>query len=82
MDEPRSALLIEGSRSLSAGDRGQRVEYVQRALTRKGLYDGPCDGRFGIVLSKAVRKFQAAAGLNITGDVNARTWEALFRKRG
>lgn len=80
MDEPRSALLIEGSRTLSQGDRGQRVEYAQRALTRKGFYDGPVDGRYGILLAKAVRKFQAAAGVNVTGDINARTWEAMFRK--
>lgn len=81
MADLRSALLIEGSRTLSQGDRGQRVEYAQRALTRKAFYSGPCDGRYGIVLAKAVRKFQAAAGLNVTGDVNPATWEALFRKK-
>lgn len=81
MEQPRSRLLIEGARTLSSGDRGQRVEYAQRALARKGFYEGPVDGRYGIVLSKAVRRFQAAAGIKVTGDVNPRTWEALFGKR-
>ena len=76
----RSELEIQGSRTIGQGDRGVRVEYVQRAMARRELFTGPVDGRFGIVLAKAVRHFQQAAGLPVTGDVNARTWEAMFAR--
>ncbi len=76
----RSDLQIQGSRTIGQGDRGVRVEYVQRAMSKRKLFTGPVDGRFGIVLSKAVRHFQQSQGLPVTGDVNARTWEAMFAR--
>lgn len=71
------ALKLKGG-GISSGDRGHQVEIVQKALLTLGFYDGPADGRYGIVLTKAVRQFQSANNLRITGDVNVATWERLF----
>lgn len=66
-------------RTLSQGDHGPKVDEVQRALTAKGFDVGPVNGRYGITVAKAVRKFQSAHGLHVTGDVNPATWEALVK---
>lgn len=73
----RSPALIEGARTLSAGDRNSRVLRAQRLLFDAGYYDGPLDGRYGVVLSKAVRRYQADHDLNVTGDINPSTWESM-----
>lgn len=59
------------------GDRNSRVRRAQGILFDLKYYDGPLDGRFGIVLAKAVRRFQQDRDLPVTGDVNASTWAAL-----
>lgn len=73
----RSAALIEGARTMSMGDRNSRVLKAQGILFESKYYDGPLDGRYGIVLAKAVRKFQQDNQLPVTGDINASTWAAL-----
>ncbi len=74
----RSEALLELRTTLSAGSRGGQVKMVQDYLRSVGLFDAVADGHYGIRLSKAVRQFQQKAGLNVTGDVNPRTWEAMF----
>ena len=74
----RSEALLELRTTLSAGSRGGQVKMVQDYLRRVGLFNQDSDGHYGIVLSKAVRQFQQQAKLNVTGDVNPRTWEAMF----
>lgn len=60
------------ARALRAGDRGKAVKVVQRAL---GI---PADGIYGRATARAVRRFQRAHGLRVTGRVNAETREALL----
>ena len=74
----RSALALEFRRTISQGDHGPTVDRLMEALAAKGFYEGPIDGRYGTRLARAVRKFQQASGLHVTGSVNVTTWEAIL----
>jgi peptidoglycan hydrolase-like protein with peptidoglycan-binding domain len=63
--------------SLDTGDYGALVLWVQSRLTQHGYYDGPLDGRYRHAVALAVRNFQGAKGLMVTGIVDRRTWDAL-----
>lgn len=76
----RSALALELRHTLSSGDIGGQVKAAQERLTKLGFSEFKNDGRYGTMMSKAVRRFQNDRGLKITGDINAATWEALFAK--
>lgn len=76
----RSALALELRHTLSSGDIGGQVKAAQDRLIKLGFGEFKNDGRYGLMMSKAVRRFQASRGLKITGDINASTWEALFEK--
>jgi hypothetical protein len=58
-------------RVLKEGDTGSDVAGVQKSL---GLPPAACDGDFGSVTDGAVRGFQAAAGLDVDGQVGPDTW--------
>lgn len=64
-------------RRLSQGDHGPAVAEVQRVLSAQGMFEGAQDGRYGTLLAKAVRRFQGAKNIKPTGEVDARTWEAM-----
>jgi len=65
-------------RRLSQGDHGPAIADVQKALTAAGFFDGPADGRYGTLLARAVRQFQDSKGMKPTGEVDAKTWEAVL----
>lgn len=73
----RSASYLEMRRTLNDGDHGPAVQAVQERMRDKGFWDGPCDGRYGTRMGKAVRQLQAAKGVRVTGEMNPWTWEAL-----
>lgn len=50
--------------------RTQLVYEVQEELQLRGFYDGPIDGMAGDGTTEAVRRFQRAAGLPVTGQVD------------
>jgi peptidoglycan hydrolase-like protein with peptidoglycan-binding domain len=78
-DSPRySALTLQLRHTLSQGDIGGQVMQTQDRLVELGFDGFRMDGRFGQMMSKAVRRFQDSRGLKITGEVNGPTWEALF----
>lgn len=52
------------------------VRDVQRALTDKGFYTGPLDGRIGSGTDKAIRQFQTIEELP-SGPLSAQTLQAL-----
>lgn len=62
---------------LDTGDRGVLVMWTQSKLMKHGHYDGPLDGRYDREVTLAVRMFQDANGLKVTGIVDRKTWEAL-----
>jgi len=58
---------------LNAGDRGEEVKKMQRAL---GI---PADGIFGPQTRRAVKRFQMANGLQVDGVAGPQTLTALYR---
>jgi Putative peptidoglycan binding domain len=63
--------------NLSAGDSGDEVVTLQKALTELGLYDGEADGDFGSGTQAAVVAFQEAHNLKPDGIVGNKTAQAL-----
>lgn len=58
---------------LQSGSSGEAVARIQRALQQAGYYDGVCDGAFGESTLAAVRLFQRASGLPVTGAADRST---------
>lgn len=73
----QSAGMLHYRHPLDRDDRGALVLWVQSRLTEHGFYTGPLDGRYRLDTAKAVRVFQDANGLPVTGVVDRRTWDAL-----
>ena len=68
-----------GDRTLSKGDTGEDVKALQEALLKLG-YTLPrwgADGDFGTETEDALRRFQAAAGLEPSGRMDGGTFKAL-----
>ena len=64
--------------ALSVGSQGDAVARIQRQLQRAGFaVIGGADGAFGPFTRAAVRAFQRANGLTVTGRVDAATASAL-----
>ncbi len=53
------------------------LKSVQKALSDKGSYDGPIDGKMGRKLRNALTLFQSRQGLKTTGEVDPPTFSAL-----
>lgn len=58
---------------------GEHVQDLQEGLAVAGHYSGPVDGVFGPGTDRAVRAFQASAGLPQDGIVDMAVWMALGR---
>lgn len=63
---------------LARGAKGEEVEALQELLIDLGFLDGDADGSFGPATERALKAFQAAAGLEETGIADAETMEALL----
>ncbi len=59
------------------GENSQRVTAVQKRLQERGLFPGNPTGYYDQVTSTAVTQFQRSSGLNPTGFVDSRTFQAL-----
>lgn len=64
------------------GGEGPTVLRAQILLDQAGFSPGAFDGAWGANTSKAVFWFQDAAGLPVTGFVDAATFDALLRRVG
>jgi len=53
------------------------VMWAQSKLMKHGHYDGPLDGRYDREVTLAVREFQQANNLMITGIIDRKTWNEL-----
>ncbi len=72
--EPSDAeRVLAGDAILRTGDTGPAVVAVQQKLAVDD------DGIFGPVTEDGVEGFQGRTGLPVTGEVDSRTWTALFR---
>lgn len=69
--------LPEGPSALRYGDRGPRVERLQRLLAQKGYKPGPIDGIFGPLTRSAVERAQTAMQLEADGIAGRLTLSAL-----
>ena len=67
-----------GRRRLVRGERGSDVYYLQVRLKQLGYYNYRPDGVFGYGTEKAVKDFQRAEKLRITGQIG---WEEYRRLR-
>ena len=69
---------VQGARLLTEGANGPTVASVQAKLraVMPGIW---VDGIYGPQTASAVRAFQRAHGLPVSGQVDATTWSALFR---
>ena len=68
------------TRVLRRGTIGEDVRALQKALNILGFNAGAEDGDFGPNTEKAVRAFQAKAGITIDGEVYTQTWKQLANK--
>lgn len=66
--------------TLSIGDSGENVKALQRALRDTFYYTGKIDGIFGTDVLRAVKNFQASAGLLVDGKAGPRTLDALYNR--
>lgn len=76
---PDSLTTEADSSLLKVGSNGPMVEALQRALNKQ-LTPSPnlsVDGDFGPATEKAVKDFQSSKGLESSGAMNSKTWEAL-----
>ena len=72
---------------LTIGDTGPYVRSAQTLLIARGYDCGnrplvgteKADGEFGRMTEKSVGFFQSKAGLDITGDIDGKTWAALLK---
>lgn len=69
-DEP------EARAELAEGDRGRDVAYLQRRLNAHG-FGLAINGVYDRRTRQAVERFQAGAGVDVHGVVDAGTWRAL-----
>lgn len=53
------------------------VSDVQNRLKRLGFYDGTVDGQMGSQTSAAIRRYQLAENLKVTGELNPQTLKSL-----
>lgn len=58
---------------LQQGSSGDSVAAMQRTLKQLGYFSGNCDGMFGDATLAAVRRFQLANGLSLTGIADRST---------
>ncbi|HML68272.1 MAG TPA: peptidoglycan-binding protein [Clostridia bacterium] len=73
---------MEFSRNLKKGASGADVLFCKQKLMELGLYDDHITSvskkTFGTDTLKAVKRFQAQAGLTVDGIIGKETWAALF----
>ena len=55
------------------------VRWLQRRLASAGTSPGPTDGRYGVLTDAAVRRFQRAHGVPVTGIAGPRTFALLAK---
>ncbi len=76
----KTAFSNAGALPLARGARGDRAVAVQYGLARLGYPIGSVDGQFGPATERAVKAFQTAAKVPVTGVVDQPTLAALDAK--
>ena len=71
-----SAFLTE--MSAARGDSGLNVYVLQKKLAEMDIFTGSCTASFGEQTENAVKAFQQANGLEVTGTADSATWAAIY----
>ena len=66
--------------TLAKGASGPAVLRAQVMLDRAGFSPGVLDGHYGMLMERALRAYQQAKGLPVTGKLDTATWAALPRE--
>ena len=66
--------------TLQYSSSGEAVKELQRQLRETYYYSGTIDGVFGSAVNRAVKAFQASAGLTVDGKVGGATRNALYNR--
>lgn len=72
-------LEYSADKTYSFGDEGRTVWFIQKALEELRYFDEEVDGHFGSRTLDAVRRFQRAQNLLVTGVCDEQTMSRLFR---
>lgn len=62
---------------VSVAQADQLVASVQKKLSNLGFYSGTVDGEMGSQTAAAIRRYQLAENLNVTGQLNPQTLKSL-----
>ncbi len=62
---------------LSVAAANDTIRAVQSRLAKDGYYGGAIDGQMGSQTSAAIRRYQIAENLKVTGELNRQTLERL-----
>lgn len=79
-------LYISGSQppmpleKLKKNDSSEAVYWLQRKLTDLGYYHGKCSGTYLAGTQEAVKAFQKASGLKVSGTATVETLEKLYEQ--
>lgn len=57
--------------------QGEDILLLQERLEELSFYKGPMDGIYDVELARSVAEFQASEQLEVDGEVDAMTWDAL-----
>ena len=84
--EVTGALTQETQKSLQSQQAKQKdqvtIREAQERLKAEGFYAGPVDGLFGQETEEALREYQKAQGLKVTGSLTQETEKQLLAKPG
>ena len=82
VDEDTMAALnakeIPARTSFARGDIGDDVKALQERLKGLGYLEGEADGNFGSKTEQAIRKFQQAKSIKVTGKADAETMKQIM----
>ncbi len=82
VDEDTMAALnakeIPARTSFARGDIGDDVKALQERLKALGYLEGEADGNFGSKTEQAIRKFQQAKSIKVTGKADAETVKQIM----
>lgn len=70
---------VRREKVLSQGTEGSQVTGLQQRLKAHGFTPGKIDSVYGPRTTAAVREFQTAKNLEVTGEVDRATWQALMQ---
>jgi peptidoglycan hydrolase-like protein with peptidoglycan-binding domain len=79
MPRARPESVTPAKPEAAARPRADIITDIQRELSRRGLYDGPVDGMVGPKTDTAIRDFETATKLKVTGEASEEVLRAIMR---